>query len=248
MKEIEVEFEDGYFVGPSPIGRNSKMSLRAKGLMYVFFTLPPNWDYSLNGLIAICQEGRDVIKNTLNELKRFGYVEINQVRDEKGHFRYKYIVHRKSVLEEKLKDNSPLTEYPSTDSPMTVDQRQLKDLIIKDKIDKTELRNSEHNEFTKELIKYKYIEDDDSSSFLFDQLFEDYLEKGYTKRELMMSIHYIVPRVIDRKFEDEEGYKINNKFGYFKNALESNFLKLENFKKDIYSEDYCEDLLKDFEK
>ena len=48
--------------------------------------------------------------------------------------------------------------------------------------------------------------------------------------------------------EDEEGYKINNKFGYFKNALESNFLKLENFKKDIYSEDYCEELLKDFEK
>ena len=148
-----------------------------------------------------------------------------------------YIVHRKSVLEEKLKDNSPLTEYPSTDSPMTVDQLQLKDLTIKDKIDKTELRNSEHNEFTKELIKYKYIEDDDSSSFLFDELFEDYLEKGYTKRELMMSIHYIVPRVIDRKFEDEDGYKINNKFGYFKNALESNFLKLENFKKDIYSED-----------
>ena len=134
MKEIEIDCEDGYFVGPSPIGRNTNMSLRAKGLMYVFFTLPPNWDYSLNGLISICQEGRDVIKNTLNELKRFGYVEINRVRDEKGQFRYKYIVHRKSVLEEKLKDNSPLTEYPSTDSPMTVDQLQLKDLTIKDKI------------------------------------------------------------------------------------------------------------------
>ena len=29
--------------------------------MYVFFTLPPEGDYSLNGLVAICKEGRDVI-------------------------------------------------------------------------------------------------------------------------------------------------------------------------------------------
>ena len=129
MKEIEIDCEDDYFVGPSPIGRNSKMSLRAKGLMYVFFTLPPNWDYSLNGLIAICQEGRDVIKNTLNELKRFGYVEFNRVRDEKGQFRYKYIVHRKSVLEEKLKDeeryNLILKVFP--DAKSLIDE--YKDLI-----------------------------------------------------------------------------------------------------------------------
>ena len=64
MKEFKIEREEGYFVGPSPIGRNKDLSLRAKGLMYVFFTLPPEWDYSLNGLVAICKEGRDVIKNT----------------------------------------------------------------------------------------------------------------------------------------------------------------------------------------
>ena len=248
MKEIEIEKEDGYFVGPSPIGRNKEMSLRAKGLMYVLFTLSPDWDYSLNGLISICQEGRDVIKNTLSELKRFGYVEINQVRDEKGHFKYKYIVHRKSILEERIKGNSPLTENPSTVSPKTVNQRQLNNNKLNDKIDKTEFKNSEHNIYTKELIKYNYIKDDENSSFLFDQLFDSYLEKGYTKRELMMSIHYIVPRVLDRKFTDEDGYEITNKYGYFKNALESNFLKLENFKKDLYSEEYCEELLNELEK
>ena len=46
--------------------------------MYVFFTLSLEWDYSLNGLVAICKEGRDIIKNTLSELKRHGYVEINE--------------------------------------------------------------------------------------------------------------------------------------------------------------------------
>ena len=89
MKEFKIEREEGYFVGPSPIGRNKDLSLRAKGLMYVFFTLPPEWDYSLNGLVAICKEGRDVIKNTLSELKRHGYVEINEYRNQKGQIQYK---------------------------------------------------------------------------------------------------------------------------------------------------------------
>lgn len=93
MKEFKIEREEGYFVGPSPIGRNKDLSLRAKGLMYVFFTLPPEWDYSLNGLVAICKEGRDVIKNTLSELKKHGYIEISEYRNQKRQIQYKYIVH-----------------------------------------------------------------------------------------------------------------------------------------------------------
>ena len=103
MKEFKIEREEGYFVGPSPIGRNKVLSLRAKGLMYVFFTLPPEWDYSLNGLVAICKEGRDVIKNTLSELKSHGYVEINEYRNQKGQIQYKYIVHRKPLVKVNIK-------------------------------------------------------------------------------------------------------------------------------------------------
>ena len=40
-KEFEIDLKEGYFIAPSPIGRNMDLSLRAKGLMYVFFTLPP---------------------------------------------------------------------------------------------------------------------------------------------------------------------------------------------------------------
>ena len=35
--------------------------------------------------------------------------------------------------------------------------------------------------------------------------------------------------------------KIANKYGYFKNALESNFQKLENLGKDLYSDDFFKD-------
>ena len=55
--------------------------------------------------------------------------------------------------------------------------------------------------------------------------------------ELFGAIHYIVPRVVSRDFIDEDGHKIANKYGYFKSSLESNFRKLENLGKEIYSDD-----------
>ena len=43
-----------------------------------------------------------------------------------------------------------------------------------------------------------------SSSFLFDDLFNNYLSNGFTFGNIISSIHYIVPRVVNRKFIDED--------------------------------------------
>ena len=72
---------------------------------------------------------------------------------------------------------------------------------------------------------------------LFDNLFNEYLLNGKKYAELFSAIHYIVPRVISRGFIDENGNEIKNRFAYFKSALESNFSKLENLGKELYSDD-----------
>lgn len=54
-----------------------------------------------------------------------------------------------------------------------------------------------------------------------------------------------IPRVVIRNFKDEDGYLIENKFGYFKNDIYSNINKLnfdidslwDNDLNDLYSED-----------
>ena len=53
-REFEIDLDEGYFIAPSPIGRNMDLSLRAKGLMYVFFTLPPEWE------CGWCRTGMDI--------------------------------------------------------------------------------------------------------------------------------------------------------------------------------------------
>ena len=109
-----------------------------------------------------------------------------------------------------------------------------------DKIDKTS-QSDEHNILTKELIKTKYISEDDFLDF-YDSLFEEYLNNGFTKKELYSAIHYIVPRVKYNEFKDEDGNEITNKYGYFKNALDSNFRNLENNLKPIYDDEFFLDV------
>jgi len=45
---------------------------------------------------------------------------------------------------------------------------------------------------------------------------------------LLIILHYIIPRVLDRNFVDENGEKIVNKFGYLKNSILNNINKLKN--------------------
>lgn len=255
MREFEIEKTDGYFIAPAPIGRERNLSLSAKGLMYVFFSLPPEWDYSFNGLVAICKEGRCTVRNAINELKEAGYIDISQFRTERGQFKYKYTVYNKPHLERVLNGNEPRAEIPTTDSPTTVERQQLNNNKLnnknkidnKDKDDKSNSNEIKHNILTLELINMNYISNEDVSSFYFDSLFKDYIDNGYSYRELLGAIHYIVPRVMSRSFIDEDGNKIENKYGYFKNAIEANFEKLNNLSKELYPDDPNHSFWDDYE-
>ena len=78
--------------------KDRKLSLKAKGLLSVMLSLPENWDYSINGLTAICIESRGIVKNTLSELKDNGYLEITKLmpnQTESGRYEYVYDIYEK---------------------------------------------------------------------------------------------------------------------------------------------------------
>ena len=52
----------------------------------------------------------------------------------------------------------------------------------------------------------------------------------------MIIIHYIVPRIINRDFKDEEGIKIENKYSYLRTSIYSNISKFENMPDDLYED------------
>lgn len=64
--------------------KDTRLSLKSKGLLSMMLSLPEEWNYTTRGLAAICKEGVDSIGTALKELERSGYIQRNRVRDEKG--------------------------------------------------------------------------------------------------------------------------------------------------------------------
>ena len=66
--------------------KNNQMSLKAKGLLSLMLSLPDDWDYSINGLVALSNDKKTSVMSALEELKRNEYVVIDKKRNDKGQF------------------------------------------------------------------------------------------------------------------------------------------------------------------
>ncbi|MCI8461303.1 MAG: hypothetical protein HFE81_07880 [Bacilli bacterium] len=238
MAEFKV-FKNGDFTVMSNYHlKDSSLSLKAVGLMSKMLSLPETWDYSLAGLVAICKEGKDTVRTTLNELKSHDYIEILRLRTSKGTFKYKYLIFENPFEKAIRMPNQPDMKKPYMDGPDVEFSTQSNINNLNDKDDKKDSKTIKHNILTDELINLNYIEEDEASSFYFDNLFERYIRKGHKYYELFNAIHYIVPRIISRNYIDEEGKDITNKYGYFKVAIESNFQKLANLHSQSENENF----------
>lgn len=121
------------------------MSLKSKGLLSLMLSLPENWDYSISGLVALSQDGKDSISNALKELERFGYLTRTQCLDEKGRFDgYDYNIYetKQSPLEECPLAENPSTENPSTENPPQYNTNTNKEL------------NNKHIDVVSEIVNY----------------------------------------------------------------------------------------------
>ena len=232
IKDFQIFGITGYTVMSTYHLRDERLSLKAKGLLSLMLSLPKEWDYSINGLIKITKEGRYSIRSILDELKNAEYIKIDKYRGEKGYYRYKYSVYYLPFSKWLKIHNHPDINYRDLDDPDMDNQTQLNN--INNKIDKEDIcpykgLKEEHNILTNELINQNYITDDDLSSFYFDDLFNKLLDEGNSYKDLYKITNYIIQKVKSNNYEDEEGNKINNKYGYFKNSILSNLNRFNNY-------------------
>lgn len=89
--------------------KDTRLSLKAKGLLSMMLSLPDDWNYSTRGLAAICKEGVDSIGSGLKELEKSGYIIRNRIRGRDGRISdTEYVIYEK-----------PTTVQPDTGSPHT---------------------------------------------------------------------------------------------------------------------------------
>ena len=84
MAYCEVEKVDGYTIMANYHLRDKRLSLKAKGLLSMIFSLPPDWDMSVEGLAYISLECSETIGKILKELEKAGYITRSRERRPDG--------------------------------------------------------------------------------------------------------------------------------------------------------------------
>ena len=124
MSVMRVNKTSNYTVMSNNHFKEKNMSLKAKGLLSLMLSLPENWDYSINGLVAICKENQSAINSTLKELKEFGYLKVTKLMPDKtatGRIEYIYDIYefsyksnntQKQQVEKQGIENLPLEIQP----------------------------------------------------------------------------------------------------------------------------------------
>ena len=137
MPVIRVIKDNNYTVMSNFHLRDKRLSNKAIGLMCKMLSLPDGWDYTVNGLSAICKDGRDSISAQLKELEANGYLRREQIRAQGKFGEIEYILTEKPFTEKPITENPQRTnestgvdkdsnaEKPFTEKPITENPIQL---------------------------------------------------------------------------------------------------------------------------
>jgi len=257
-KEFEIEVPERNFVMIDKLRfMNCELSNGAIGLLDKMTSLPETWDFSFNGLVSICKEGRDAIRSQLKELKEKGYIAVTETRDEKGHFKYHYKVYSKPHFIEKEPHTAfPDTVEPSPDNPTQYKNNNIK-INNKDNKDKKDKNNSSYdynldelinqleklpekeinnesiinNPFIIKLLKANYVKDNDFQLAFYNSFFNELQKKGYSVNNINYKINYVLKKLEERNYKDERGDDIQDRFKYMASSIANNLKKEERNKK-----------------
>lgn len=61
--------------------RDPDLSLKARGLLVTCLSLPPDWRFSIRGLVSECKDGRAAIESALDELEHAGYLHRSRIQE-----------------------------------------------------------------------------------------------------------------------------------------------------------------------
>lgn len=133
MAVFRVEKVKHYTVMSNYHLKDPRLSLEAVGLLSKMLSLPDGWDYTVSGLVRLCNCGRDAVRTTLMELEATGYLVRERQRDDKGRLRgMEYVIYEAPQgVDAPDAAASPASENPTLGVPTLENQPQLNTKITK---------------------------------------------------------------------------------------------------------------------
>lgn len=98
--------------------RDRRLSWKAKGLLSTMLSLPDDWNYTIEGLASLSDDGIKATNSGLAELEKCGYLVRKQLRDDNGHFiAMEYTIYEQSVSPDNPDPEQEITEPVADDVP-----------------------------------------------------------------------------------------------------------------------------------
>lgn len=130
MGVIRINKTKNYTVMSNYHLEDTRLSLKAIGLLSKMLSLRDDWEYSINGLVSICKEGKDAVMSALDELEAAGYIIRTQCHDANG--RFAGVQYNIFEVPQTLENTEvePYAENPNTVNPNTENPTQLNTNIL----------------------------------------------------------------------------------------------------------------------
>ena len=143
-------------------------------------SLPPNWDYSIGGLAAICKESHTSIRSALKELEQNQYLIRERKNNEKGYFIYEYTLYEMPLPHTDFQHtDSVYVDNQHTEEAQTEDNRQIsKEKINKDKLNKEKINKDKTTTKIKKnrISSYDEILNSLVTNETLKELYKDFIE------------------------------------------------------------------------
>lgn len=124
---IEKSKDHPYSMIANSFVNDGRISLQALGLGVYFLSKMDRWQINVKHLISVRKEGRDAIYAIINELKAYGYMRTDIIRDAKGQFERRELVfcedacvaysHLKREENKKLNEYADSLSHPDPENP-----------------------------------------------------------------------------------------------------------------------------------
>lgn len=173
MAVIRVQKTQNYTVMSNHHLRNKELSLKAKGLISLMLSLPPDWDYSVAGLVSICKESHTSIRSALKELEEHKYLVRERKNSEKGYFVYEYTLYE---IPEPHTVNQHTVEKEA-DPVQTENRRQLsKEELNTKELSKEEINKEEKDQENIYIEEFENILNEEVAQESLRDLYRNYLD------------------------------------------------------------------------
>lgn len=91
--------------------KDRRLSWKAKGLLSTMLSLPENWNYTIEGLSKLADDGIKATNSGLLELEKYGYLIRHQQRNDNGHFGVtEYVIYEQPIENIEETDVNPVSD------------------------------------------------------------------------------------------------------------------------------------------